>query len=105
VSIWFLRTRCSAAIAGAVTKPVPQTVIGSMSFFSTLRNGCPQRGKLGAGILNLAYNYPPVPTVMIDPSSALSVHVTGAGAIWTLAGKVGWGSYPDPSPSPTFKHC
>ena len=102
VSIWFQGTKCSPAIAGAVTKPVPQTVIGSMSFFSAARNNCPQNGRLGAGILNFAYNYPPVPAVMIDPSSALSVSVTRA-AVWTLSGKVGWGSYPDPSPSPTFK--
>ena len=102
VSIWFQGTKCSAAIAGAPTKPVPQTVIGSMSFFSAAHNGCPQSGRLGTGILNLAYNYPPVPPVMIDPSSALSVSVTRA-AFWTLTGKVSWGSYPDPSPSPTFK--
>src|SRR5271165_7658266 len=73
VSIWFQGTKCSPAAAGAATKPVPRTVIGSMSFFSAARNGCPQLGRLGTGILNFAYNYPPVPAVMIDPSSALSV--------------------------------
>jgi hypothetical protein len=56
-------------------------------------------GALGTGTLNLAYDFPPVPGKMIDPSVASSVTVTQSGAFWDLAGGVNWGSY---SPSPSF---
>jgi hypothetical protein len=98
VSIWFQGTKCSPA-PGTKTGPVPTSVVGGMSFTSTENNGCPQLKAIGAGTLNLAYNFPPVPTIMIDPSVAPKVTVTTAGAPpapWTLAGPVTAGSYPSP---------
>jgi hypothetical protein len=50
-------------------------------------------------MLNLTYNYPPVPSPMIDPSVAPAVTVTQVGAFWKLTGQVTAGSYPDPSPN------
>jgi hypothetical protein len=97
-SIWFQATQCKA-VSGAAAKPIPKTVVGSMSFTSALANACPQLGTLGTGTLNLAYDFPPVPAKMIDPSVASSVTVTQSGAFWDLAGAVGSGSY---SPSPSF---
>lgn len=93
VSIWFQATGCSAAATGA--SPVPKTVIGSMSF--TMPNGCPLSGWFGQGFLNLAYNYPPVPSpTMIDPSVApwASVSNIGLTPYWTISGQVASGSYP-----------
>lgn len=97
-SIWFQATKCQAA-SGTTATPIPKTVVGSISFTSALGNTCPQLGTLGTGTLNLAYNFPPVPTKMIDPSVASSVTVTQSGPYWDLAGTVGSGSY---SPSPSF---
>ncbi len=97
VSIWFQAKKCSAA--SSTTSPVPISVIGSMSFSAIQNNGCPQLGKLGTGILNLTYNYPPVPVTMIDPSVASTVTVTQSGPYWDLSGAVTAGSYPDPSPT------
>jgi len=91
VSIWFKATDCSGG------QPTPKTVIGSMSF-QVQANQCPLLGKLGAGTLNLAYNYPPVPNPMIDPSVAPNTTVTQSGPYWVLTGQVTAGSYPDPSP-------
>ena len=89
VSIWFKATRCSGG------QPAPSTVIGSMSF-QVQANHCPLLGQIGSGTLNLAYNYPPVPNPMIDPSVAPNTTVTQAGPYWVLngppAGMVG--SYP-----------
>jgi hypothetical protein len=96
VSIWFDATKCSAAAKG--TTPVPNSVIGSMSF--TMPNGCPLGGWFGQGFLNLAYNYPPVPTpVMIDPSVAPWAAVSNVGTTpyWTITGQVASGSYPSTS--------
>jgi hypothetical protein len=100
VSIWFRGTHCQAATS--TTKPVPKWVIGSMSF--TTPNRCPLLSipsgtPLGAGTLNLAYNYPDVAPLLIDPSVAPKVTVTQFGPYWILAGPVISGSYPDP----TFK--
>lgn len=97
-SIWFQASKC-VAVAGAVAKPIPKTVVGSISFTSAVGNTCPQLGNLGTGTLNLSYDFPPVPAKMIDPSVASSVTVTQSGPYWDLAGGVGWGSY---SPSPNF---
>ena len=72
---------------------------GKHQFHCGKGNACPQIGTLGTGTLNLAYEFPPVPGKMIDPSVASSVTVTQSGAFWDLAGGVGWGSY---SPSPSF---
>ncbi len=58
----------------------PSAVIGSMSF-QVQANRCPLLGKLGAGTLNLAYNYPPVPNPMIDPSVAPNTTVTQSGPV------------------------
>ena len=91
VSIWFKATRCSGG------QPAPSTVIGSMSF-QVQANHCPLLGTIGAGTLNLAYNYPPVPNPMIDPSVAPNTTVTQSGPYWVLTGQVTAGSYPDPSP-------
>jgi len=91
VSIWFQATRCSGG------KPVPRTVIGSMSF-QVQANNCPLLGKIGSGTLNLTYNYPPVPNPMIDPSVAPNTAVIQSGPYWVLTGQVTAGSYPDPSP-------
>ena len=91
VSIWFKATRCSGG------QPAPSTVIGSMSF-QVQANHCPLLGQIGSGTLNLAYNYPPVPNPMIDPSVAPNTTVTQAGPYWVLTGQVTAGSYPDPSP-------
>jgi hypothetical protein len=93
VSIWFDATKCTAAATR--TTPVPRSVIGSMSF--TMPNGCPLGGWFGQGFLNLAYNYPPVPTpVMIDPSVAPWAAVSNIGTTpyWTITGQVVSGSYP-----------
>ena len=91
VSIWFKATRCSGG------QPAPSTVIGSMSF-QVQANHCPLLGQIGSGTLNLAYNYPPVPNPMIDPSVAPNTTVTQSGPYWVLTGQVTAGSYPDPSP-------
>jgi len=91
VSIWFRATRCSGG------QPAPSTVIGSMSF-QVQANHCPLLGPIGAGTLNLTYNYPPVPNPMIDPSVAPNTTVTQSGPYWVLTGQVTAGSYPDPSP-------
>ena len=91
ISIWFDATKCSAASTTTPTKPVPKTVIGSMSFLSAQGNTCPLLGSLGEGTLNLTYNYPPVPNPMIDPSVAQNVSVTQSGPFWTLTGQVTWG--------------
>ena len=92
VSIWFQATQCAAA-KGTAVKPVPKTVIGSISF--TMPNGCPLSGWMGQGTLNLAYNYPPVPgPVMIDPSVAsATVSNYGLTPYWTISGQVVAGSY------------
>ena len=81
---------------------MPKWVIGSMSF--TTPNRCPLLSipsgtPLGTGTLNLAYNYPDVASLLIDPSVAPKVTVTQSGPYWILAGPVISGSYPDP----TFK--
>jgi hypothetical protein len=93
ISIWFKATDCSGG------QPTPKTVIGSMSF--QRENGCPLLSPpaLGAGTLNLAYNYPPVPNPMIDPSVAPNTTVTQSGPYWVLTGQVTAGSYPDSSPN------
>lgn len=89
VSVWFQASRC---VGG---RPTPKTVIGSMSFQTN--NACPlvSPPALGAGTLNLTYNYPPVPSPMIDPSVAPATTVTQSGALWVLTGQVTAGSYPD----------
>jgi hypothetical protein len=95
ISIWFQASHCSAVrTTGTLTRPVPKTVIGSISF--TMPNGCPLDGWMGQGTLNLAYNYPPVPgPVMIDPTVAWA-QVTNYGTtpFWTISGAVIAGSYP-----------
>lgn len=95
VSIWFQASGCSGASSTA--KPIPRTVIGAMSF--TRKNGCPLLSPpvLGTGVLNLAYNYPPVPASMIDPSVGQSVTVTQVGPFWVLKGAITAGSYPSAS--------
>ena len=92
VSIWFRATRCSGG------QPAPSTVIGSMSF-QVQANHCPLLGPIGAGTLNLTYNYPPVPNPMIDPSVAPNTTVTQSGPYWVLTGQVTAGSYPDAVPN------
>jgi hypothetical protein len=100
VSIWFKATKCVAA--SSTTKLVPTSVIGSMSFISTEGNACPLTNLFGKGILNLTYNFPPVPNPMIDPSVAPTVTVTEVGAFWDLAGPVTQGSYPNVPGGPSF---
>jgi len=95
VSIWLEGTKCTP-VPGTATKPVPTSVIASMSFTSVRDNACPQLGALGAGTLNLAYEFPPAPAVMIDPSVAPKVTVKEVGPLWNLAGPVTAGSYPSP---------
>ncbi len=92
ISIWFQATGC-AAVKGTAAKPVPKTVIGTISF--TMPNGCPLDGWMGQGTLNLAYDYPPVPgPVMIDPSVAsATVSNYGTTPYWTISGQVVAGSY------------
>lgn len=99
IMIWFQFTGCSAQ---APTKtPIPKTVVGSISFPHPAGNGCPLLGSLGTGLLNLSYNFPPVPSpVMLDPSAALKVAVSQSGAFWVLKGLVDEGSYKDPSTAP-----
>ena len=89
VSIWFQASRCTGG------KPTPKTVIGNISFQTN--NACPLASPpaLGMGTLNLTYNYPPVPSPMIDPSVAPTTTVTQVGALWVLTGQVTAGSYPD----------
>ncbi len=100
IMIWFQFTGCSAQLTGVKTL-VPKTVVGSISFPHPPGNGCPLLGLLGTGILNLSYNFPPVPSpTMIDPSAALKVTVTQSGAFWVLKGLVTEGSYKDPSTAP-----
>jgi len=91
VSIWFQASRCSRASSTAT--PVPATVTGAMSFVR--KNGCPLLSPpvLGTGTLNLSYNNPPVPRIMIDPSVGQTVTVTQVGPYWVLKGAL-IGSYP-----------
>ena len=93
VSVWFRATKCSS-VPGVATKPLPTTVIGSESFLSKNGNLCPQLGTLGTGVLNLTYNFPPVPNPIIDPSVGQSVTVTEVGPNWDLTGAINAGSYP-----------
>jgi hypothetical protein len=95
VSIWLQGTACKPA-RGSATKPLPKTVVLSMSFTTT--NVCPQTDVIGGGTANFAYNYPPVPSPMIDPSVAMNVSVTEGPPYtspgdWRLLGLVNWGSY------------
>jgi hypothetical protein len=93
IMIWFQFTGCSAQ-SPKTKGPVPRTVVGSISFFRPQGNGCPLLGGLGTGVLNLSYNFPPVPApVMIDPSAALKVSVSQSTAFWVLKGVVDEGSY------------
>jgi hypothetical protein len=91
-SIWFRGSDCGPGTRA--TKPVPKWVIGSMSF--TMQNRCPvPNGLLGVGTLNLAYNYPDVASLLIDPSVGPKVTVTQpVPGIWVLRGPL-IGSYPD----------
>lgn len=105
IMIWFQFTKCTAQPEPGLPPghPVPKTVVGSISFFHPHGNGCPLSGRLGTGVLNLSYNFPPVPSpVMIDPSAALKVTVTNFGPtpFWTLRGLVSEGSYKAPSTMP-----
>lgn len=100
VSIWFVASNCKATgTTGA--KPIPKTVVGSMSFVdNNFLNGCPQLSgpPLGQGVLNMTYNFPQVPVTMIDPSVAPFETVTQVGALWSITGSTGVtdGSYPSP---------
>jgi hypothetical protein len=96
ISIWFQAQKCQGSSTTGVVGPVPATVTGSISFISDRKNACPQLGLLGKGVLNLSYNQPPVPVLMIDPSVAPNVTVTQSGPYWILKGRVTWGSFPDP---------
>lgn len=107
ISIWFVGKKCVPA-GGAGAAPVPASVIGSMSFTSNLKNGCPLLSPpaLGTGVLNLTYNYPPVPATVINPSVAMPVTVTQAGALWNLTLAPGGsvlGSYPSATFSASIK--
>jgi hypothetical protein len=102
ISIWFKATKCSAP-SGAAANPVPKSVIGSISFPSNNASTCPQLGTLGTGTLNLAYNYPPVAGLVIDPSVAMPVTVTQVGALWDLSGGTVAGSYPSTTFSGALK--
>ena len=107
VSIWFKATKCAAS-TGTKATPVPRWVIGSLSFVdSKFLNGCPQLSgaPLGSGTLNLAYNFPPVPVAMIDPSVAPLETVTEVGALWSITGTAGVtdGSYVSPTFSAMIK--
>jgi hypothetical protein len=94
VSIWFDATKCKT-VKGVATKPVPKTVIGSESFISNDGNECPQLNALGTGTLNLAYNFPPVPATIIDPSVGQAIAVKDeVGPDWDLSGAINAGSYP-----------
>lgn len=102
ISIWLQGSKCVAAKGTVGAKPVPKTVVLSMSFTTT--NVCPPNGPIGGGTANFAYNFPPVPALMIDPSVAMNVAVTAGPpasltGIWHLLGQVNWGSYPDPASS------
>jgi hypothetical protein len=104
VSIWFVASGCKpSSTTGA--KPIPKTVVGSISFLDNFLNGCPQLSgpPLGTGILNLAYNFPQVPVTMIDPSVAPTAVVTDVGALWKIVGGVTDGSYVSPGFSALIK--
>ena len=102
ISVWFQGSRCTPAIKGAATRPVPTTVIGSITYFAKpTRPNCPIKEQEAQGQTDLTYNYPPVPSpTMIDPSAVPATTVTVAGNVWHLRGAV-LGSYPSP-PSPLF---
>ncbi|HEY1916241.1 MAG TPA: hypothetical protein VGH27_11775 [Streptosporangiaceae bacterium] len=102
ISIFFQAKKCSAP-SGTTATPVPKTVTGSMSFSSVNGSACPQFSTLGTGTLNLAYNYPPVAGVVIDPSVTMPVTVTQVGALWDLAGGTVAGSYPSTTFSGALK--
>jgi hypothetical protein len=97
ISIWFQATGCAPASSTTPVKPIPKTVVGSISF--TMPNGCPLDGWMGQGTLNLAYDFPPVPgPVMIDPSVATAtVSNYGTTPYWTISGQVVAGSYLSPN--------
>jgi hypothetical protein len=91
ISIWFDASGCSGK-----GQPVPKTVLASMSFPSTQGTTCPLFNTFGSNAtLNLAYNYPPVPATMIDPSVVTGVTISDptASPYWTLTGTVTQGSY------------
>jgi hypothetical protein len=100
ISIWLQGTKCTSVKGSVPAKPLPKTVILSMSFTTT--NACPLLGVIGGGTANFAYNYPPVPSPMIDPSVGMNVAVTEGppytlNGYWRLLGQVNWGSYPSPA--------
>jgi len=108
VSIWFTATGCKSTggSTGGPATPLPKQVIGALSFMdNNFLNGCPQISgpPLGTGVLDLAYNYPPVPTAMIDPSVAPSATVTDVGALWSIKGAVTDGSFVSPTFSALIK--
>jgi hypothetical protein len=107
VSIWFLATNCKPA-AGAGAQPIPKFIVGALSFpDNNFLNGCPQLSgpPLGVGTLDLAYNFPGVPALMIDPSVAPLETVKQLGAFWTISGLPGItdGSYVSPTFTATIK--
>jgi len=108
VSIWFVATGCKSVVSstGGPATPLPKEVIGALSFMdNNFLNGCPQISgpPLGNGVLDLAYNYPPVPVAMIDPSVAPSATVTDVGPLWSIKGAVTDGSYVSPTFSALIK--
>jgi len=98
VSIWFIATGCKpTATTGA--QPIPKYVVGAISFQdNNFLNGCPQISgpPLGVGTLDLSYNFPPVPALMIDPSVAPVATVKDVGALWQITGGISDGSYVSP---------
>lgn len=97
--------KCTPAKGSVSAKPVPKTVSLSMSITTT--NACPLIGVIGGGTANFAYNFPPVPSPMIDPSTAMNVSVTEGrpytlNGYWRLLGQVNWGSYGSPA-NPLFQ--
>ena len=105
VSIWFQATHCTQ-VAGTkpVTPSIPKVIIGSISYVDRFGTKCPQistaaSGPFGKGVLNLAYNYPPAPLNMIDPSVAPTTSVQSAPniALWAISGPVVDGSFVSPT--------
>jgi hypothetical protein len=99
ISVWFQGSRCTPATPGAATRPVPKTVIGSITYFT--KPMCPiKKQEVQGQQVDLTYNYPPVPTpTMIDPSAVPATTVIVSNWVWHLGGAV-LGSYPSPASTP-----
>jgi hypothetical protein len=93
VSIWIKATKC-ARVPGTTATPIPRQVVTALSYLDNFGTTCPQLSgpippklPFGTGVMDLSYNFPPVPVAMIDPSvaPAASVFSDTNPALWDIA--------------------